>query len=480
MAGALPITEDIGHSLSTALRRKDSSHMFHGYRLNHGLHVPGISSAVCSDRAYRNRQRLEVVSTERQVDGLHVRRRWDPALKERLAIQTLNELLTKNKHVYVTGYCNCPGLEDVISEVNASEPGRVTDLTPPSSVKSKVEDKHIFGKALEYLGLPTPRSVHITVAADTSYHELKESIGERLVLKKNRSWAGTGISIVSSQAEFEAWRAENVGEDIKVEEYIAGVDTSMLAVGFGNGRLLLGPLNIQIVGADECTTHEAAWCGNDYTSIRKYPLIRDLNYEAASQMHEIWQHYMFPSGLIGMWGMDFRQDCVRLTMFATDPNARMTGQTPFLTALQQSAGIRPLIDYHMLALMGYTISEEHERQYNEVSLKSNLDGSLIVGHSLDSSRYCKVEGKLTPGTYCLVKGKPFKVSDSVSLSRCHGDEFVLAPGVPLEGTVIEEGFKDELFRIMRPGASTNLSGSLIPDASDVVRSVYDAFQIRYI
>jgi len=252
------------------------------------------------------------------------------------------------------------------------------------------EDKVLFYETCLEEELPVP-SGEVGELGKMGFIKLVEKYNLPLVVQFGRGWAGSTTYFIKTEKEFSDLQGQFAHQKVKITEFIAG-KTILNNICLYGKKILVSPPAEQIKAVKDFTAKAGATCG------RQWPAVLDdfsrLKIETITRKVGL---LMQKKGYQGYFGLDFLVAQKTGRVYLSENNARLTASVPFFTKLELASGRRPLLVYHLAAFMA-----------KEIPLPSSsvkeLVGSEVVARN-NLAHKVRVNGKVTPGTYEIRKGK---------------------------------------------------------------------------
>lgn len=398
-----------------------------------GLHrlVP-IKGVICCDFGLDSTQIASEVGAEiysLEKDGAP-RKGWsnysiDEAL-DRFAVSPHVKSLFESECVAIA-YRASPRLESWAKRAL----GKLIIAAPPAAIVSEFDDKFLCYDALLTAGVAVPKG-RIIDPTKSSYRDLSQEFGPRLVLKRQLGASGSGTCFASSDQDYAEACMLMQTSQMLVTEFVEGPSLNIHAVVGANDVLVSAP-SVQLVGIPYCTDRDAVYCGNDFSAVQQ---ISETTRARISEETKKIAELMRQQGYRGIFGVDFIGTDERVV--ALDVNPRFQGSSSLLTQAEINAGIIPTSLYHLLQFVGGL--PEPIQGIRDDSSSTSLSGSQLILHSLDDQPRV-VANTLEPGGYSMAANGNilFQRSGLSLLDMLPPDEFIVTCGVPRIGTVVEPG-----------------------------------------
>lgn len=399
-----------------------------------------------------------------------VRRNWsnshlDMAFKNQIG-ETFQSY-SKNKRVQFACYRSVGFLENLRMNL----PQFNTVAAVPLELKNYFDNKITFYEKLPELGLNVIPG-EITTLPQTNYKKLNRKYGLPFVVQLPIGSSGNNTFIIYNQKEFDHIIPRLRDSWFKVTKFLPGFSLNMNIALF-RGQTYVSAPSIQIVGARECTTRPAIFCGNDFTAATCLPM--SIISEAFNVSHEI-AAWLNQEGFRGIFGLDLMVSDNKI--YPIEINPRWQNSTDLLTISQIRHRQLPLISLHLLEFLT-TESPLNGELLDYHESYQPQSGAQIILHNLERETVTNA-GTIRPGVYTFnTNGLQFE-RPGFSLFDCSArDEFVINCGVPYPGQTIHKGAP--ICKIQAP--DTMLAGDKIhlnDKMSKIARKIYQQFDLKKI
>lgn len=304
-------------------------------------------------------------------------------------------------------------------------------LNPPAALVAMLNRKTWVRREMQSIGVPVIPGVEVRLAASL-VSVLVRRHGLPLVVSLDESAAGSGVHLVTDEAQFRDLVAAHHGAAATVMPFIDGRSLSMAGV-VTRSHVLLGEASLQIIGEPALTGFRFGWCGNDFSG----SLLRE---EEVAQMRAIvervgrWLTTLEVAGergFRGIFGIDFISDGRRV--YFTEINPRFLGTTALMADRQRELGRIPVSFLHLVPFLpDAEIDDDFAAAYNAPGRP--LDVAQLCLHNVAGDDVI-VEAAPEPGRYVLGDGRLRFLGPADALSETQSyDEVVIAGEIPLEGT----------------------------------------------
>jgi len=225
-----------------------------------------------------------------------------------------------------------------------AEKNKLNLIGNPVSLNRFFEDKISFFEICRKEGITIP-SGEIINLPEIDYFELAKKYGDKLVIQFGRGWAGNSTIIVSDEKQIAGLKSKTGNIKVKVSKFISSKTILNNAVVYQKKVLVSEPA-VQIKANALLTSTQAGtggrqWpCPLDETQKKKIK-------EITIRVGRIMQDRNFK----GFFGLDFLAQDGTGEIFLAENNSRLTYSAPFFTKLELSAGVFPLLGYHLLAFL---------------------------------------------------------------------------------------------------------------------------------
>ena len=155
-------------------------------------------------------------------------------------------------------------------------------------------------------------------------------------------------------------------------------------------------------------------------------------------------------------------------------NARYTGAFPTYTWASIKNGEIPLDVWHLLEFMNvdYDMDLDKIQEQN----RQPKEGAQVLLHNLETNSSVRAEGEVKSGVYSW-DGNWIRQGWNL-LHLQSEDEFMLTDGVPRQGSTLKPA--ERLGRLLFPRAIVDKTGRLLPEIREVVKNLYQSFQLKRI
>lgn len=243
--------------------------------------------------------------------------------------------------------------------------------------------------------------------AELTYGNIRDQLGESLVIQFGKGWAGNTSFDVENESDFENLKKRFPQTHVRVSKRING-NTFLNNCCIYKNTIFHSSPAIQINGIswlnkNPLATSGREW-GNKFLSSKETEEIRFLT--------EKMGRLLIKSTYRGYFGLDFIVDSVTGKVYVSEINARFTASCPFYTKLELGSEILPLYVYHLAEFLGKDIKKEYRRY-------EGIEGCEVNGE-LDKMSNLRV------GTYKIEDDGTFDFeNDSYDPAKILKDEVVL-------------------------------------------------------
>jgi hypothetical protein len=245
-------------------------------------------------------------------------------------------------------------------------------------------------------GLRTPRWEVVT-AEDLDYPTLAVRFGESLVVQGPRGNAGQRTWLVSGEAELEAVKAREGGNQLRVAELLDGMPFTVNAVADEAGLLDWIPPSRQVTGVPWLTPMPLGSCGNAWGERALDPHLEAVGKATAALGDALGQE-----GFSGVFGVDFVDGAEGPAVIETNP--RMVASLPLATQLELEAGRVPLLLRALLLGLGVPDERLVAQAAAGPAAPALTQTSQLIVHRLETDPPAR---PLMPsGVYLLRAGEP--------------------------------------------------------------------------
>lgn len=202
------------------------------------------------------------------------------------------------------------------------------------------------------------------------------------IIKHNKKpiSGGKGTFFVNNKKDFEKALTNTTPKDtIKITKLIEGDSLSINGCIYNN-EILLTNFWCQIIGPKECSTHESAYNGGDFSSSKKYsPSTKQKIIEISNKIGK----KLISLGYQGIFNLDFILENSSKKIYLIEINARLSGSTGILDYFHHINGIPPLLDYHVKSFLKENVQKKTLAAHKKLFL-TKINGSQIIMRSLES------------------------------------------------------------------------------------------------
>lgn len=334
---------------------------------------------ACTDSGYIQSQLKEKIPTycsSESVDSNHAK-------------TTLELLQEKNLQDWVLQKSEGKGFYSQFFQFNNPSAIKVKDmggivLNNSTQLNRILEDKISQNKFFSDHNLNTPTSI-ITNISLTSYFNLKQDLGNEMVIQMDRSHTGMGTFFVDSEDTFKDIQNKLSGNVVKISKKIEGESYTVNGCVTQKGVYVAG-LQYQITGIKELTSGKGSTVGNDFSYANKLSEdIKEKIYNLTQEIGEIIKGM----GYIGLFGLDLVVE--DKNVYLIEINARQTANIPLQTRLELKAGRTPLSLINLASFLEIEFNENlFENIYPldgaQIFLRAKKD-DITINHSLKSGIY---------------------------------------------------------------------------------------------
>ncbi|MCX4562169.1 hypothetical protein OHA02_39065 [Streptomyces phaeochromogenes] len=232
-------------------------------------------------------------------------------------------------------------------------------LGPAPRLRHWLDDKHAALRVFDDAGLPTLAYREMSVRQLPSLAVTGDT-GRRLVVQIPRASGGKGTHFVRTDEESLRRLASRLGAGtVLVTDFEEGSYSLNAHVAVVPGSVLVGPMSVQLVGITSCTTHAAAYCGNDFATMA------DVGAGVVTRAREIttrWGESLAARGYRGIAGLDLLVTARPNGIFPVDLNPRLQASTRALALAERAADAGPgFVDLAVGAELGVYGREDLDR-----------------------------------------------------------------------------------------------------------------------
>ncbi len=300
---------------------------------------------------------------------------------------------------------------------------------PAGEVGRIAENKIFVREQLRALGVPTPKFLKINTS-DVSYRRLVATLGSPFVLQSPNGAGGQGTYLVTDERQV----LQAVCDRPEVTQWLASayagdVTISVSGVVYADA-VRVTPASLQVSNIAEAGVGFGDYCGSEF-GIEVPPAVYEHAEKVAWWLHE--------SGHRGLFGADVALRGGEIAFLEINP--RILGSSWLLSRVQQRAGLSPVLEQHVLALLGHCAPSDAGVQCGPAS-------SLILRWRGDAGVVRAVPASM-PGLTALPRLGTMVLPGAI-MARLESTASLAAP----EGT------------------------SLRPDTARMVARLWDAFDVR--
>ncbi|MDZ7586901.1 MAG: hypothetical protein U0946_04045 [Patescibacteria group bacterium] len=383
-------------------------------------------------------------------------------------------------------------------------------LGTEGKIRKVFENKKFFRQELVKAGLKPIQgcSLQVEELDEKKWEFFRAEWGERLVFQLTDYTVGGGLGtfFISSKKnfmefkEFVTRRREvrkelgKVIEWVNVTKFIQGETASILgcATKFGT---VTGGLQKQIIDQPELAAlsgRSGVWLGHDW-NVRFSPEAQAEGEKLCQQ----WGDYIYKQGYKGIFGLDIIVN-KNNQVLPIECNSRYTGAFPMYTMMQIDNHEMPLDVWHLLEWMG--VDYEMDIEAVQKLSRGAKKGAQLLLHNLERKTVTATK-TVKVGIYrMLVRQTKFSACSHLpgeasgcarkNLSACAikyvrpgfslmdikgEDEFILCDRVVGEESVLKPA--ERLGRLVFKRQVINEKGRLLPEIQQVVKVVYESFEL---
>ncbi|MFJ4937373.1 hypothetical protein ACIP8U_26445 [Streptomyces pseudovenezuelae] len=232
-------------------------------------------------------------------------------------------------------------------------------LGPAPRLRHWLDDKRAALRVFDDVG--SPRLAYREMSAgQLPSLAARGRIDRRLVVQIPRASGGKGTHFVRADAESLGRLASRLAPGtVLVTDYEEGSYSLNAHVAVLPGRILVAPMSVQLIGIAPCTSHAAAYCGNNFTTVA------DIGADVVSRAREITTRVgesLAARGYRGFAGLDLLVTVQPGGIFPIDLNPRLQASTRALALAERSAGTGPgFVDLTVGAELGVYGREDLDR-----------------------------------------------------------------------------------------------------------------------
>jgi len=252
-----------------------------------------------------------------------------------------------------------------------------------------------------------------------------------LVLRANRSDGGAGLNILRPGVELDRrWPAHGDGFLAAAPFLEPNIPLNVNACVYPEGKVVMHPPSVQLIGLEPCTNRTFGYCGNDFARVG------DLDAKALDDLEEITRtvgRWLASQGYLGVFGVDAL--LYDATVYLVEVNPRFQGSSCHAAEIVDLLGRPNLFLDHLGAFLGLEppnslslrelsrFQEEtplshvicYNRQYDAISPQLSLGDNFDLACDLLPARGVSVEPE---GVLVQVTFPSSVTKDGFSLSNC--------------------------------------------------------------
>lgn len=216
---------------------------------------------------------------------------------------------------------------------------------PASQVSGIAEDKVFVREQLRALGVPVPRFEAIATA-ELSFARVADALGLPFVLQKPNGAGGQGTYLVRDETQL----LQAICDNPEIAHWLASgyagdVTVSVSGVIYEDGVRIM-PASLQASNIAELGVGFGDYCGSDFGAVSELRQLTDIY--GYAEKAAWWLHGY---GHRGLFGADVAVSADGIAFLEINP--RVLGSSWLLSKLQQRQGFSPVLEQHVLALLGH-------------------------------------------------------------------------------------------------------------------------------
>ena len=221
-------------------------------------------------------------------------------------------------------------------------------ILPKAQLREMLDSKLITTRLGNEVGVPSVPNILTTV---DSWDALKKEttdndLGTDLVVQTAYGDSGKTTFFIDSQEDWDQYKAEIVGQEVKVMKRINNFPVAVEAVRTDAGTIV-GPFMTELTGYPELTPYRGGWCGNE-----TFPDVLDDETRAvASDMVRRLGDRLGEEGYMGFFEVDVLIDLDTKDVYLGELNPRISGATSITQVTAGAYADVPLFLFHLLQYM---------------------------------------------------------------------------------------------------------------------------------
>ena len=353
--------------------------------------------------------------------------------------------------------------------------------------KKLLENKIKFREILQEIEVSAPPG-KIASIDKLHYGHLMNKYGLPFVIQHPTRGGGKGTFFINNHDDFDkaisklgpTWNEDDehnikATNKVIVAQFIKGPSPSIAGCVTKHG-ILTTSLQHQVLDIPELYNPEKGsglFCGHDWTSSRFSESVSKQAYEYTEKIGE----YFKKLGYRGIFGLDFVLDEKNDKLYVVECNPRLVGTLPTINMAQSLNNEVPILACHVLEFLG--IDYQIDIEAVNKSMRQEKIGAHMFVRNI-TGRWARNHHQLKAGIYKLTsKNKLEYLRPGYDLGHLKNkEEFLLADGVPLKKSHFSPNRR--LCRILTLNSILDETDykKLNPWAEQVVKIVYQAFQIK--
>lgn len=338
-------------------------------------------------------------------------------------------------------------------------------LAPPALLSRRLENKLNFKELIQSVSLPHPPMIIADIDEKLNFCELIDFFKGPFVFQLAKGYSGLRTFLIDNEDTFNSLKKSLYGKRARLTRFIEGIAITLDACIVGDEVLVLEPI-LQLTGLKELCRNRLSACGN----LLCPPNIPQEVFLASMQMTMKLGEKLKELGYKGIFGVDILYEPKDGRIFFIEINPRLVASIPFITDLEVSLGIPPLLGFHLFQFVSSLIQEDG-KPISRMSIP--LTGGQVILHNLENHASI-VKGELQAGIYQIEeKGIKF-CRRGYKASQLKNETEVLVLPIACGSRVNPDS---EIGRIYHKNSSFIQNGILSERFSLVVKEVYQALKL---
>ena len=236
---------------------------------------------------------------------------------------------------------------DAETERLANEAGLIMAM-PLDGLRTRLDSKVVTTRLGNEAGV---RSAPNALGRASTWAELRaicddNDLGDDLVVQTPHGDSGRTTFFIKSEADWDKYRNQIVGQDLKVMKYIPHIPYALEAVTTRCGTMV-GPVLADITGHEEITIHKGGWAGNDISR----HLVSEAQALTMREMARALGERLYQEGYKGTFCVDFLACTESNEVYLGELNPRVSGISALTNLVTSKYAGVPLMLFHLLEFM---------------------------------------------------------------------------------------------------------------------------------